>query len=120
MASYFRQELDAERESYLRRRTLHYRLDGHRRWFLFARKDRGYVWQNGRFADDVDFWSKDLSQPGDIEPVKNETCLRFLLSTAEDFKFFHDAATEKLKSAEWIEGSGEEVENVVEDADVEE
>jgi len=112
MASYFGQELDAERESHLRRRILHYRLDGHRRWFLTARKDRAYVWQNGRFADDVDFWSKGLSQPSDVGPVKDETCLRFILSTADDFKFFHDAATGKLKSVEWIEGSGEEEEDV--------
>lgn len=114
VASYFKQELDVGREDYLRKRILHYRLDGQRRWFLTARKDRAYAWQEGRFVGDVDFWRGGLGEPNDVGPVKDETCLRFFLSTEQDFKFFHDAATVKLTSAEWLEGSGEGEEDVEE------
>ena len=43
-----------------------------------------------------------------MKPVKNSECLRLWLNTADDFQFFHDSATEKLQSSEWLDGSAED------------
>ena len=108
VASYFKQELANDRESYLRKRTLRYRVAGKRRWFVAARNKNAYVWQSDRFENDVGFWQHGLSQPDDVKPVKNGECLRLFLTTADDFKFFHHAATERLQSTEWLDSLPEE------------
>ncbi len=102
VASYFKQELAADREAYLLKRILRYRVAGKRRWFVAARNKNAYVWQKGRFEGDVEFWQQCLSKPDDVKPVKNGECLRLFLNTADDFHFFHDAATEKLKLSDWL------------------
>ena len=42
------------------------------------------------------------------KPVKNGECLRVSLNTEEDLQFFHDAATRKLQTSEWLGGLQEE------------
>lgn len=108
LVAYFQQQLQANRERYLRKRILHYRLDGKRRWFVAARRAKAYVWQHGRFEGDVDFWRRGMSTPDDVKPVKNNQRLRFFLTTEDDFRCFHEAVTEKLKSVEWTESASEE------------
>ena len=108
LVAYFQQQLQENRESYLLKRILHYRLDGKRRWFVAARKAKAYVWQQGRFDGDVDFWRESMSTPDDVKPVKDNQRLRFFLTTEEDFRFFDEAVTEKLKSVEWAENGIEE------------
>jgi hypothetical protein len=83
-------------------------VNGKRRWFLAARSRNAYVWQQWRFENDVAFWRQGLSQPDEVKPVKEGQCLRMFLSTAEDFRFFHEAASVQLASAEWNEGLLEE------------
>ena len=39
-----------------------------------------------------------------MKPVKDGLCLRLFLNTSDDFKFFHNAATNQLLSATWQEG----------------
>lgn len=108
VAEYYREQLRANRESYLRKRTLHYRIEGKRRWFATARKARSYVWQHGRFDGDIEFWQKGLSDSSDVKPVKKEKCLSFFLVNEADFSFFHQATTEKLLTTEWQQGSLED------------
>ena len=102
IVSYFKQELASGRESYLRRRTIKCRIAGKLRWNVHARNKNAYVWQQGRFEGDIEFWQHGLSTPDDVKPVKSGTCLRLALHTAEDVQFFHNAATEKLQSTEWL------------------
>lgn len=117
VVSYFKKELEASRESYLRRRTLRYRVAGKRRWFMAARNKNAYVWQHGRFDGDVEFWRDGLSKPEDVKPVKNGECLRLFLNSSDDFHFFYDAATKKLQSTEWFDiAPEEEMESVEEDS----
>jgi hypothetical protein len=104
VAAYIKQQIEAQRESYLRRRSIMYRISGKRRWFCSARKKNAYVWQRGRFNGDIQFWQEGLSQPDDVQPVKEETCLRFFLSTEKDFEFFHKSVTSCLQSKDWIDG----------------
>ena len=108
VASYFKREIEASRESYLRKRILLYRVAGKRRWFVTARKKYAYAWQRGRFDGDVEFWKQGVSESGDVKPVKNGECLRVFLNTEEDLQFFYDAATRKLQASEWIGGLPEE------------
>ena len=108
VASYFKQESAASRESYLRKRILRYRVAGKRRWSVTARKKKAYAWQHGRFDGDVEFWKQGVSESDGVEPVKNGECLRFFLNTEEDLQFFHDAATRKLQTSEWLGGIPEE------------
>ena len=111
LVSYFNHELDARRESNLRKRILRYRHSGKRKWFIAARKKRAYSWQQDRFDGDIEFWQSGLSVPDDVKPVKEGECLRFFLYTAGDFHFFHNAATKELESVEWLGGSpGDEME----------
>ncbi len=105
---YFKKEIAANVESYLRKRILRYRVARKRRWFMAARNKNAYVWQHGRFEGDVEFWQHGLSKPDDVKPVKNGECLRLFLNTAEDFQFFHVAATEKLQAREWLGGLPED------------
>ena len=105
LVSYFKQELAASRESYLRHRALRYRMAGKQRWSVEARHQNVYVWQTGRFEGDVAFWQHGLSRPDAVKPVKNEACVRLFLHTAEDFQFFHDAVTEQLQSIKWLSGA---------------
>jgi len=108
VAEYYREQLGAKRESYLRKRTLHYRIEGKRRWSAAARQSRSYVWQHGRFDDDIEYWQHGISDGAAVKPVKDEKRLSFLLATKDDFEFFHQAATEKLLTTEWTLGSPEE------------
>ena len=108
VASYFKREIEASRESYLRKRILLYRVAGKRRWFVTARKKYAYAWQRGRFDGDVEFWKQGVSESGDVKPVRNGKSLRFFLNTEEDLQFFHDAATRKRKASEWLGGLPEE------------
>ena len=76
-----------------------------KRWSPHARKDSAYVWQQGRFADDIDFWSNGLSDSTNIKTVDvTDSCLSFSLTTKEDFDFFHAAVTEELLTTVWTVG----------------
>ena len=108
VVAYYRQELVANREDYLYKRILRYRIDGKRRWFMAARNKNAYVWQHGRFDGDVEFWQGRLSRPDDVKPVKNGECLRLFLYTNDDFRAFHQAVNIDLCSSEWLDGPSDE------------
>ena len=104
VVSYFRQELANGRKAYLRTRALSFRVSGRRRWNVEATNEHAYVWQLGRFESDIESWRSGLSQQGEVKPVRKGECLRFRLHTADDFRFFHNAATETLQTVEWLDG----------------
>jgi hypothetical protein len=96
VSDFFREELAKGKQGYLRKRELPYRVDGKRRWNVCARQDRAYVWQTGRFQKDQEYWKKKIGAHVDVSPVKKDKCLRFLLSSAEDFRKFLDAVQREL------------------------
>ncbi len=107
VVAYFDKQIQTKRESHLPTRELYFRQeggDGKRHWFPSVRNKNAYVWQRGRFEGDIKFWQGGLSQPNDVQPVDQETCLRFYLSTDMDFAFFHNAVTVKLQSVQWSDG----------------
>jgi len=99
---FFRREVEAGCENNLNRRTLVYRLNGKRRFFVKARKQKAYVWQRGRFADDLSFWKKKLTSELEIEPVDDGKCLRFYIATEEDFQHFKQCILNELAQIEFI------------------
>jgi hypothetical protein len=101
VVDYFQREVAANRERYLRKRIVRYRLGGKRRWFVAARVKKAYVWQNPRFENDIEFWREGLSHPDEVKPVKDGKGLRMFLYTDSDFQFFHESATSKLNDVEW-------------------
>ena len=103
MVSFFRSELDSGREPYLLKRTLMYRVNGKRRWFIAARTKNAYVWQYGRFEGDEEFWRQRLSDPGVVKPVKRDECLRLFLATEQDFTAFGEAFASPLQKVEWLD-----------------
>lgn len=105
VVSYFKQELAAGRSSYLRKRVLRYKVKNKRAWSLTARNNNAYVWQGGRFENDIEFWRNGLSHPDEVGPVKDGASLRFSLYSEKDFKFFHEAATGRLQSMTWLNSS---------------
>lgn len=102
LITFFRTRLNDNHESYLPKRILRYRCEGKRRWSIKANKNRGYVWQAGRFKDDTTIWKAKLSLPNDVATVKDATCLRFFLESEEDFNVFHESATNELQEVDWI------------------
>ena len=108
LVAFYKKELAAGQENYLRERSLRYRIAGKRRWFIAARRRSAYVWQHGRFDGDIDFWRSGLNQPDQVKAVKDGACLSFSLSTDQDFQFFRQAATEKLLAAKWTETASDD------------
>lgn len=98
-------------ESYLRKRLLRFRVSGKRRYNVAARSDRAYVWQEGRFAGDVEYWQKGLSHAEEVTPVKRGTCLRMNLYSDSDFDYLRKSVAVALCTVEWtLENSSEDVE----------
>ena len=110
VAAFFREEISQQREQYLPKRTIFFRIAGKRRWFVRARQNLAYVWQYGRFQDDLSFWSRELGEDARVEPINGGKCLRCFLSTKRHFDRFRDAATHTLAAKEWIHQVGEDQE----------
>lgn len=101
--AFYSQQLAEDCENYLRKRILYFRIDGKRRWFVAARKDRAYVWQYGRFENDMEFWSNSLSDGESVKPVKRNSAAVFYLSTESDFSFFLQAVSKDLARVDWLD-----------------
>jgi hypothetical protein len=102
VADFFKTELAAGRENYLRKRLLRFRFGGKRRFFTSMRNDRTYVWQSARFKDDIDFWTKKIGPHIDIKPVKDQMALRFFLKSEHDFAQFADAIKNDIPKVEFL------------------
>lgn len=82
---------------------LHYRIRGVRRFGVYPRINRAYVWQTGRFADDQDFWGTRLSAPTRVQPVRNGQDLSFVLQTENDLQRFREAISGSLQGVSFRE-----------------
>ncbi|HAN96591.1 MAG TPA: hypothetical protein DCQ98_03770 [Planctomycetaceae bacterium] len=101
LAQFFREQLAAGRESYLRKRYLHFRIDGRRRFSVRAARAHAYVRQYGRFDGDLDWWRQRLSDPESIRPVRRGSALSFSLKSLGDFQALQNAATRELHAVAW-------------------
>jgi len=101
---FFEKELAAGRDNNLRSRYLRYKIGGRRRFGVSARREHAYVWQRGRFPDDMVFWKEQVGDQIDVEPVKGG--LRFYLRSNADFERFRTTVAQDLNRVEWL-GKGE-------------
>jgi len=101
LRTFAEEELNSGRESYLRRRGFHYRLEGRRRWSLYCRNRAAYVWQRGRFHDDEIFWKDRVSDHDSVTPVKRGLALSFNLHSKADLEAFRTAVNDTLKTVVW-------------------
>ncbi len=108
IVAFFREQISGDREASLKKRILFYRLDGARRWFVQAGRAHAYVWQYGRFDDDLEFWRERLSVPDSLRRLAQGKSLRFRLETTSDCEAFHTAATRDLQTVTWIANPLEE------------
>lgn len=102
MADFFRQQIQSGKQHYLRKRLVRFFVADRWRWSVSAKTDRAYVWQNGRFEGDVEFWRSRLSVPDDVVPVKLDKSLRLRLRTAKDFANFVRAAEIESSSMRFL------------------
>jgi hypothetical protein len=99
--AFYNSELLGKRENYLPRRVLRYRIGGKRRLWLAARRKNAYGWQSGRFEGDLEIWRAGLSDPKVVQEVKDGECLRFFLTTKQDFDYFLETVIKKLTTVAW-------------------
>jgi hypothetical protein len=87
------EELANGRKGYLSRRILNWSQDGHRRFWVIARKNYAYGWQMGRFDGDVEFWRSKLGgDDADIAVVgRHDNRVRFRLRKADQITAFREA-----------------------------
>jgi hypothetical protein len=103
LIEYVRAELSRKQEDRLSERQIIYRVHGQRRFYLNCRINFAYVWQRGRFKDDLEYWRKVLSEPDRTQPVAKQRELRFYLTTAADFAAFGKAVRGDLANVEFVE-----------------
>ncbi len=60
------------------------------------------MFARGRFADDLSSWKKKLSPELEIEPVDDGKCLRFYLTTENDFKSFKGFIAGELRNIKFL------------------
>jgi hypothetical protein len=90
-------------EKRLRNRELIYRIAGKRRLYVNGRRKYAYVWQEGRFPADDEYWRQRLSDPNTVIAVKAGRGLRFHLSTTSDFDAFGKAVRVDLLNKDFTE-----------------
>lgn len=103
LVKFFERHLNAGAENKLRYREIDF-LEGKIHVHLRAGYALVVQWCN-RFPGDVDFWRSRVSAPDHVSTstkVRKEDCVRFRLSTAEDFAAFEKAIDSELKNAQWV------------------
>ena len=107
IVEFFKQEIANGRTGYPERRILNWKENGHRRFWMAARKNYSYGWQMGRFEGDVAFWRSMLEcDDAEIAVVgKNDNRVRFRLRTAAQVKAFRGAVTGQLAAQPFVNAS---------------
>ena len=103
LKDFVRVELAKNREARLRYGEVIYRIAGQRRFYLSCKRQRGYVWQRGRFDGDLAFWKNALSKQDDVKLVNQSRDIRFHLVSASDCAAFEKALETELKKIEFSE-----------------
>ncbi len=109
--------LSGQEKRFGRRPSLFYRIGGKRRISIGGRHNGGYLWQHGRFPNDLQFWIERVGADAKPEPVRDGTDLRIFLRTKAQFEGFKNGLNE-LASVAWTGlVSDEDIDEVDEDAE---
>ena len=93
----------ADRQAFVQSRLISWRIKGKQRLSVRANVGDAYVWQQTRFADDVMFWQKRISDPSSVAPQAAGKALRFYVREAEDFRQLKEAAETILPTRTFVD-----------------
>jgi hypothetical protein len=65
-----------------------------RRLYVYVRPSYAYVWQTGRFDDDIAFWTNQLGDAANVQAISGGRELRFYLRTDQEISRFPQAIGE--------------------------
>lgn len=103
VVKFFKSELEKGQDNYLRKRILHYRHGGRVRLFVKAGGNNAYVWQHRRFEGDEELWTDRIGSHIKLKLTKKDnSALRFFLTSDEDFKTFLDVNKNDLPHVEFL------------------
>jgi len=105
VAGFFRSELNAgqERDS----QYLHYRINAQRRLSLGLRRKHAYIWQYGRFDDDIAWWRAKLGDRLNVESKDGAAALSFTVKTKQDLEKVKQFAGGELTEKQFKETAAE-------------
>jgi hypothetical protein len=98
LIDFFNRQLANGVQSNLSRRFVTIPVNGRGLFRVSARKNRAYVWQSGRFQDDLAFWKARLSPQSEVTEVADGRRVRFYLTSETDFRHFEEACKTELMS----------------------
>ncbi len=97
----------SEHETNQNHTALAYRVADTIRWYVEPRTAFALVTQIGRFSEDEQMWSGNLSR-ADVKPVRRNNNLKFLLWSNSDFQFFEGFVNRLPMPITWSGGASEE------------
>ncbi|MGH9345240.1 MAG: hypothetical protein ACRD19_15955 [Terriglobia bacterium] len=83
------------------------------RFQFYPGREYAYVWQLGRFDNDVQLWKTRLKNDPQVNSVAHERNLRFLLRSQEDLTMFVDIVDKELRPEQFQTFGGEAVPTTV-------
>jgi len=96
LIDFFKRQLANGVPNNLSRRFITIPVAGRGLFRVSARKNRAYVWQSGRFQDDLAFWKERLSPQSEVAEVADGKRVRFYLTSEADFRRFEEACKTEL------------------------
>jgi hypothetical protein len=98
LVGFFQRQLDNGVPNNLSRRFITVPVNGRGLFRVSVRRSRAYVWQSGRFPDDLSFWKSRLSPQSEVMEVAEGRRVRFYLTSEDDFQAFERACKSELLS----------------------
>jgi len=108
VVDFFREELARNREANPRYASLHFRLEGRRRFSTYLKQRFASIRQHGRFENDLAFWRERMSQPDKIYASNGDRNLKLRAFTAADLKAFREALQGPLADQDFMDEETEE------------
>jgi hypothetical protein len=102
VVQFYKERLAEKNQNRLRRRALVFNIGSRNRFVMHARRMHAYVWQRGRFEDDIQFWRDRLGQKARIDPVADGRALRIFLETKQQFDAFWQAFGQEVSSKTFV------------------
>jgi len=112
VVKFFQQELAAGCSNNVKYKHLRFSIGGRRRFVVAAKQRFARAWQDGRFDDEIEFWTARLGEQGKIQTKRSGRTLRFYLYDEAAFSKFKHAVMVELKRTDFHGGGDEDVDEV--------
>ena len=98
LVGFFQRQLENGVPNNLSRRFITVPVNGRGLFRISVRRSRAYVWQSGRFPEDLSFWKSRLSPQSEVMEVAEGRRVRFYLTSEDDFQRLERACKSELLS----------------------